>query len=154
MYSGYARQSSLRNKFLLASQSSRHRPCFHFPGVSKLSPIFRGPRFIPCRILSCGCILWVSLREASHLWGFSCYAPDASGSFNSSSLSLAGLPKFSPLFGLESQIMSPSISRWRLSNNNQDSHQSNYRGWSLQALHSLLPGVLEGAIFVASWEFP
>lgn len=122
----------------------------------QLSYICRGHRLVPCRFPG----YWFILCE--FLWtrlaisvGFPvmCLTPQSQVSYNPSCISSAGLPELSPMFGLVSLNLHPSVTKWRLSANNLDRHESNRRGQPLKAMHPLRWGVLVGAILIDTWKF-
>lgn len=107
-------------------------------------------RLVPGR-LPCCFRLWVQMSQASGFCGISWDVPDHLVSSNPSSLSLAGLAQLSSMFGHGSLNWHLSVTVWWLSHDNRGSQ---HRGWPVQAMPSLLPDVLYGAILVESWDFP
>ena len=109
----------------------------------------------PCRITRC----WFGLYEFR--WarlavsvGFLYNGLDPSGPYNPSSISSVGFSKLSQTFGFGSLDLFPSVTGWNLSDDNWDSHQSDYRRWPVQTRCPRLLGVLAGVILVDSQEFP
>ena len=77
-----------------------------------------------------------------------------SGSDNPSSLSSAGFPVFSLMFGCGSLHLFPSATRWRLSYDKWGSHPSDHRRWQVQPTYALFWSVLACVTLVDSWELP
>lgn len=132
------------------AKSYTSRPIYTIP-----TNIYRQPRLIPCRLLSCLFSVCELLRgQVLYICEFSCDDFDVPGSYISSqTFSSTGFPEGGSVFGCVSLYLLPSVTLQRFSVDNQGSRQFDQSRWPDQTTYPLLLGFLAGVIFVNAWKF-
>lgn len=104
-------------------------------------------------------ILWLFMKtlwvlQARLVSSVELLVVDPAGSCDLPSLSSVRLHKVSLIFDCGSLYFFLSVTGWRSSHDNWDSHQYYHRSWPVQDIHPLFLGVLAVVIPVDLWEFP